>query len=117
MCQFVGKKTIGLIITMTWTLYLQVFIEVVDVNDHVPLTVEPIYWASVAENSAPKTAVVRIDAVDADRNANQTLRFALKAGNPQSLFDIDPKTGDHHDPFLLHRIRRIISVVLILKKN
>ena len=69
------------------------FIEVEDENDHIPLTLEPIYWASVAENSGPKTPVIRIDAVDGDHNGRQTLRFQLKAGNPQSLFDIDPKTG------------------------
>ena len=66
-----------------------------DENDHVPLTVEPIYWVSVAENSPPKTPVVRIAAVDGDHNPRQKLTFQLKAGNPQSLFDIDPNTGNH----------------------
>jgi hypothetical protein len=73
----------------------QVFVDVLDENDHVPLTVEPIYWVSVAENSPPKTPVVRIAAVDGDHNPRQKLTFQLKAGNPQSLFDIDPNTGNH----------------------
>ena len=77
------------------------FIEVEDENDHIPLTLEPIYWASVAENSGPKTPVVRIDAVDGDRNAHQTLRYSLKAGNPQSLFDIDSKTGQTSIPIII----------------
>jgi hypothetical protein len=71
----------------------QVFIEVLDENDHIPLTAEPVYWVHVAENSPPKTPVARITAIDGDRNSRLT--YQLKAGNPQSLFDIDPNTGTY----------------------
>jgi len=74
-------------------LVTQVFVEVLDENDHVPLTLAPIYWVDVAENSPPATAVARIGAADADRNPRQRLTYRLKAGNPQSLFEIDAKTG------------------------
>lgn len=62
-----------------------------DENDHVPLTSEPVYWAHVAENSPPRTPVARITAIDGDRDTKLT--YQLKAGNPQSLFDIDPHSG------------------------
>lgn len=65
--------------------------EVLDENDHVPLTSEPVYWVHVAENSPPRTPVARITAIDGDRNTK--LAYQLKAGNPQSLFDIDPNSG------------------------
>ena len=65
--------------------------QVLDENDHIPLTVEPVYWVHVAENSPPRTPVVRITALDGDRHSKLT--FQLKAGNPQSLFDIDPNSG------------------------
>lgn len=67
------------------------FVEVLDENDHIPLTAEPVYWVHVAENSPPRTAIVRITAIDGDRNSKLT--YQLKAGNPQSLFDIDPNSG------------------------
>lgn len=69
----------------------QVFVEVLDENDHIPLTTEPVYWVHVAENSPPRTPVARITAIDGDRNSKLT--YQLKAGNPQSLFEIDPNTG------------------------
>lgn len=72
---------------------IKVFIEVLDENDHIPLTTEPIYWVHVAENSPPKTPVARITALDGDGGRHAKLTFQLKAGNPQSLFDIDPHTG------------------------
>ena len=68
------------------------FVEVLDENDHTPLTAEPVYWVSVAENSPPRTAVARITSFDGD-NVNAKLMYHLKAGNPQSLFDIDANTG------------------------
>jgi hypothetical protein len=63
-----------------------------DENDHIPLTTEPVYWVHVAENSPPRTPVARITAIDGDRHSKLT--YQLKAGNPQSLFDIDPNTGN-----------------------
>ncbi|XP_046644672.1 fat-like cadherin-related tumor suppressor homolog isoform X5 [Daphnia pulicaria] len=77
---------------VTLSASIEVFIEVLDENDHIPLTAEPVYWVHVAENSPPKTPVARITAIDGDRNSRLT--YQLKAGNPQSLFDIDPNTGN-----------------------
>lgn len=76
---------------MRFLFLFQVFIEVLDENDHIPLTTEPVYWVHVAENSPPRTPVARITAIDGDGNSKLT--YQLKAGNPQSLFDIDPNSG------------------------
>jgi hypothetical protein len=76
-----------------------VFVEVLDENDHTPLTSEPVYWVSVAENSPPRTAVARITALDGDlvgSGGSGKMIYHLKAGNPQSLFDIDPNTGTYY---------------------
>lgn len=80
--------------------FKQVFVEVLDENDHTPLTSEPVYWVSVAENSPPRTAVARITALDGDlvgsgSSGSGKMIYHLKAGNPQSLFDIDPNTGTY----------------------
>ncbi|XP_045031201.1 fat-like cadherin-related tumor suppressor homolog isoform X3 [Daphnia magna] len=77
---------------VTLSASIEVFVEVLDENDHIPLTTEPVYWVHVAENSPPRTPVARITAIDGDRNSKLT--YQLKAGNPQSLFDIDPNTGN-----------------------
>lgn len=71
---------------------LHVYVEVLDVNDHRPLSSWPVYWPVVAENSPPNTVVGTVDASDPDPAANIT--YAITAGNPQSLFTIDPKTGE-----------------------
>ncbi|CAL4064237.1 unnamed protein product, partial [Meganyctiphanes norvegica] len=72
---------------------LHVYVEVSDVNDHVPLSPWAAYWPVVAENSPPDTTVVNpINASDAD--ANTILSYAITAGDPQSLFSIDTRTGE-----------------------
>ncbi|XP_063848744.1 fat-like cadherin-related tumor suppressor homolog isoform X3 [Scylla paramamosain] len=71
---------------------LHVYVEIVDVNDHVPLSSWPVYWPIVAENAEPDTMVVTVNASDPDPGAN--ISYAITAGNPQSLFSIDDKTGE-----------------------
>nr|XP_053631087.1 fat-like cadherin-related tumor suppressor homolog isoform X2 [Cherax quadricarinatus] len=71
---------------------LHVYVEVVDVNDHRPLSSWPVYWPGVAENSPPDTVVVTVDASDPDPGANIT--YNITAGNPQLLFTIDSTTGE-----------------------
>ncbi|XP_042222155.1 fat-like cadherin-related tumor suppressor homolog isoform X3 [Homarus americanus] len=73
---------------------LHVYVEVADVNDHRPLSSWPVYWPGVTENSPPGTRVVTVDASDPDPGANIT--YNITAGNPQSLFTIDSKTGEIH---------------------
>lgn len=89
------SPTLPLIITLN-SIYLpspsQVYVEVVDVNDHLPLSSWPVYWPVVAENAPPGTMVVAVNATDPDPGAN--ISYAITAGNPQSLFSIDAKTGE-----------------------
>ncbi len=75
---------------------LYVYVEVLDVNDNVPLTVEPIYFASVEENSSPFTEVATLQAHDGDDAGNTEkteVSYEIVSGNPQSLFRIDAKSG------------------------
>ena len=73
---------------------LEVYIEVLNINDNTPLTVFPIYFPSVMENSKPNTPVVTIEAFDGDKDPNQQLVFSIESGDPQSLFSINPTTGE-----------------------
>ncbi|XP_005091891.2 protocadherin Fat 1, partial [Aplysia californica] len=78
------------------TARLEVLIEVEDVNDNIPQSLEPAYYASVEENSRVVKRVVQVKATDGDytgTQASQPLKFSITSGNPQNFFHIDPDTG------------------------
>ena len=75
---------------------LEVYIEVLNVNDNVPLTLDPVYYPSILENSKPFTSVLTLEAQDADvldDGQEQKITYEIVSGNPQSLFFIDPHAG------------------------
>ncbi|KTG42531.1 hypothetical protein cypCar_00010752, partial [Cyprinus carpio] len=73
---------------------LQVYIQVEDVNDNAPLTSEPMYHATIPENSPKDQSVIQIQAQDPDATATEPrLSFRISSGNPQNFFSINPRTG------------------------
>ncbi|KAH9487877.1 long-chain fatty acid transporter fat1 [Bulinus truncatus] len=68
---------------------LEVLIEVADINDNIPQSVEPAYYAS--ENLSIRQRVVQIQATDGDDHVKGPT-FAITSGNSQNLFEIDPVT-------------------------
>jgi len=73
--------------------FVDVLIEVDDVNDNRPQTARPLYRPSVPEASPDGTPVIRLDAFDHDDTANGALSYRISSGNPQAFFTIDPLTG------------------------
>lgn len=71
----------------------EVLIRIKDTNDNVPQTVEPLYNASVPENSGPDIGVIRIQAYDLDTSLEQNLTFEITGGNSEGYFKIDQFTG------------------------
>lgn len=71
----------------------EVLIRINDTNDNVPQTVEPLYNASVPENSGPDIGVIRIQAYDLDTSLEQNLTFEITGGNSEGYFKIDQFTG------------------------
>ncbi|WAQ98845.1 FAT1-like protein, partial [Mya arenaria] len=71
---------------------LEVYIEVRDVNDHIPLPYQPVYYGSVRENDN-NGFVTQVQAFDLDRNLNQSLHYEITRYDPLHFFQIDPKTG------------------------
>lgn len=69
---------------------MEMFIEVLPVNDCVPLTKLPIYEIEVEENTPGNFSVLHLEAFDCDDNNG--FRFALKTSNPS--FQIDSTTGE-----------------------
>ncbi|XP_051945075.1 protocadherin Fat 1 [Xyrauchen texanus] len=73
--------------------FVEVFIEVQDVNDNAPLTTEPVYYPSVSENSPKDVSVIQIQAFDLDSKSSNNLFYKITSGNPQGFFDINSQTG------------------------
>nr|KAF6460308.1 FAT atypical cadherin 1 [Molossus molossus] len=73
--------------------FVQVYVEVEDVNDNAPRTSEPVYYPEVVENSPKDVSVVQVEAFDPDSSSNDKLTYKVTSGNPQGFFAIHPKTG------------------------
>ncbi|XP_058496668.1 protocadherin Fat 1a isoform X5 [Solea solea] len=73
--------------------FVEVYIEVQDVNDNAPQTSEPVYYPSVVENSPKDVSIIKINAVDPDDKASDKLTYRITSGNPQGFFAINTKTG------------------------
>ncbi|KAG5269875.1 hypothetical protein AALO_G00207170 [Alosa alosa] len=73
---------------------LHVYIQVEDVNDNAPLTSDPMYHASVLENSPKDLSIIQIYAQDPDATPTAAqLSFRITSGNARNLFSIDSHTG------------------------
>uniref|UniRef100_A0A8C0I6M1 FAT atypical cadherin 1 n=1 Tax=Balaenoptera musculus TaxID=9771 RepID=A0A8C0I6M1_BALMU len=73
--------------------FVEVYIEVEDVNDNAPQTSEPVYYPEIMENSPKDVSVVQIEAFDPDSSSDDRLTYKITSGNPQGFFSINPKTG------------------------
>ncbi|KAK2891240.1 hypothetical protein Q8A67_013883 [Cirrhinus molitorella] len=73
--------------------FVEVYIEVQDVNDNAPLTTEPVYYSSVSENSPKDVSVIQIPAFDVDSKSSDNLSYKIISGNPQGFFTINSQTG------------------------
>ncbi|TRY88072.1 hypothetical protein DNTS_000048 [Danionella cerebrum] len=74
--------------------FVEVYIEVQDVNDNAPQTSEPVYYPSVMENSPKDVSIIQIEAFDPDTQSSEKLSYRITSGNPQGFFNINSKTGE-----------------------
>ncbi|CDQ76612.1 unnamed protein product [Oncorhynchus mykiss] len=73
--------------------FMEVYIEVEDVNDNAPQTSEPVYYPEVMENSPKDVSVIQVEAVDPDSGNSDKFDYKITSGNPQGFFSIDHQTG------------------------
>lgn len=73
--------------------FFQVYIEVVNENDNVPLSEEPVYYPSIQEDSPSGSLVLQIRATDKDKDPNQKITYKITSGNPEGFFSINSTTG------------------------
>ena len=69
----------------------------VDRNDHSPVFEHPVYYLTVAENSAVGASLLTVRAVDRDSGLNGVVSYRLESApsepEVENLVRIDPKTG------------------------
>nr|XP_006001093.1 PREDICTED: protocadherin Fat 1 isoform X1 [Latimeria chalumnae]XP_014346958.1 PREDICTED: protocadherin Fat 1 isoform X1 [Latimeria chalumnae] len=73
--------------------FIEVYIEIEDVNDNAPQMSEPVYYPEVMENSPKDVSVIQIEAFDPDSSSNEKLIYKITSGNPQGFFTMNSRTG------------------------
>ncbi|CAL8080614.1 unnamed protein product [Calicophoron daubneyi] len=69
----------------------EVFIEVLDENDNLPVPLAPQYSCRIVENSPSNVIIAEVTATDPDQN--EVLRYRIASGDPQGHFSINPTSG------------------------
>ncbi|XP_017121894.1 fat-like cadherin-related tumor suppressor homolog isoform X1 [Drosophila elegans] len=72
---------------------VEVYIEVENENDNIPLTSKPVYYVNVTEASAENVEIITLNAVDPDIDPTQSITYNIVSGNLVGYFEIDSKTG------------------------
>ncbi|XP_038113282.1 fat-like cadherin-related tumor suppressor homolog isoform X3 [Culex quinquefasciatus] len=72
---------------------VQVFIQVQNENDNVPLTEEAVYYPSVPESSPNGVKVLQLIAEDRDIDPLQQISYRITSGNPEGFFAINSTSG------------------------
>ncbi|XP_028271993.1 protocadherin gamma-A2-like isoform X42 [Parambassis ranga] len=69
---------------------MQIHITVLDVNDNAPVFTQPVYKASVKENSVKGTLITKVTATDADKGSNGEVSYVIgnSVGGISKLFNI-----------------------------
>ncbi|EDW39521.1 GL11897 [Drosophila persimilis] len=72
---------------------VEVYIEVENENDNIPLTDKPVYYVNVTEGSPENHDIITLNAVDPDRDPTQFITYNIVSGNLVGYFKIDSITG------------------------
>uniref|UniRef100_A0A8D3DX25 FAT atypical cadherin 1a n=1 Tax=Scophthalmus maximus TaxID=52904 RepID=A0A8D3DX25_SCOMX len=71
-----------------------VVISVLDINDNPPVFEHREYTATVSEDVAAGTQVLRVQAASRDAEATGEISYGIISGNEHGMFSVDPHTGD-----------------------
>ncbi|XP_016955474.1 fat-like cadherin-related tumor suppressor homolog isoform X1 [Drosophila biarmipes] len=72
---------------------VEVYVEVENENDNIPLTDKPVYYVNVTEASAENVEIITLNAMDPDIDPTQSITYNIVSGNLVGYFEIDSKTG------------------------
>lgn len=79
--------------TVVFIIFFQVYIEVLNENDNVPLSEKTVYYPTIPEESPEGRSVLQIHATDEDKDPNQKITYKIISGNPEGFFSINSATG------------------------
>lgn len=88
MRRYVRNINCILIITFEIEIFSQVYINVENVNDNVPMTAKPVYYPKIPEGSPAGTRIIKLNATDEDNDDSVIINFKLISGNPEGFFEI-----------------------------
>lgn len=74
----------------------EVVVSVLDINDNPPVFEHREYTASLSEDVAVGTQVVRVQAASRDADANGEISYSIISGNELGMFRVDPRSGRWH---------------------
>ncbi|XP_069725662.1 protocadherin beta-15-like [Phaenicophaeus curvirostris] len=74
----------------------QIRIVILDVNDNPPVFTQQLYLGQILENMPEGSPVLRVEATDLDVGVNGEIsyQFSRRVGQSESLFAIDPQSGE-----------------------
>ncbi|XP_047209256.1 protocadherin gamma-A11-like isoform X28 [Girardinichthys multiradiatus] len=72
---------------------MQIHITVLDANDNAPVFTQPVYKATVQENSVKGTTITKVSASDADKGSNGVVSYVIE-NSVKSISDIFHITED-----------------------
>uniref|UniRef100_A0A3Q3QWT6 Cadherin domain-containing protein n=1 Tax=Monopterus albus TaxID=43700 RepID=A0A3Q3QWT6_MONAL len=75
---------------------MMILITVLDANDNAPVFTQPVYKATVTENSPKGTIVATVTASDADEGSNGKITYSIKntLDDVRKLFNINKENGE-----------------------
>lgn len=71
----------------------QVVVSVLDINDNPPVFEHREYTATVSEDVAVGTQVLRVQAASRDTDDNGEISYSIISGNEHGMFSVEPRTG------------------------
>ena len=92
---------------------MQVYIQVQNENDNVPLTESAVYYPSVPESSPAGVKVLQLVAEDRDDDPLQRITYRITSGNPEGFFAINSTSGN----LFIHSCHFLFFLYLSLKKE
>uniref|UniRef100_A0A8C4CDD4 Cadherin domain-containing protein n=1 Tax=Denticeps clupeoides TaxID=299321 RepID=A0A8C4CDD4_9TELE len=74
---------------------MEVSVDVLDVNDNMPVFTKDVYSVTLNENAPPGTTVIRVNATDMDEGPNAEIIYTMGNNDKlHELFHIDSATGE-----------------------